>query len=115
MAEIPLPTGQKYGDRQRLENFQRSGPMFPEPPPEPAGAGSAMPPPAGAPIALDPFGRTQRPDEPITAGVPVGPGPSQPGMLPKDDHLRFRAAYAAAVANGWDGAAELAEMIDQAG
>ena len=93
-AKPPLPTGQPYGARQQLEQFQASGPMTGPPPSIPAAGGTAPPtaPPAAPP--LDPFAPTSRPNEPITAGVPVGAG-SPGGFLPADADDWIRSAYAA--------------------
>lgn len=71
---VAAPTGLPYGARGELIAAQRQVPMAPAP--SPAG-GSPQPPapvPPGHPsIAL---GRpTERPQEPITAGIPLGPGP----------------------------------------
>ena len=111
MARPPLPTGGAYGSRQRLERFQQSGPMLPDKATVGGGVSSPAPPPAAN--RVDVFGPTDRPDEPITAGIPLGPGPSSPGLLPRDDNMRLRAAYRVAVDRGWPEADDLAEMIRQ--
>lgn len=110
MADQPMriPSGGAYGDRQRLEQLQRSAPMA---------AADPVPQMRPAPQAalVDPFAPTQRPEEPITAGIPHGPGPNGLGGFPKDHDLPLRAAYRAAVDNGWPGAEDLAEMLQQVG
>lgn len=64
----------QYGDRQMLENAQRIAPIG-----SGAGAGAAPRQPAGAPLAPGPLpghlaGPSNRPGEPVTAGLPMGPG-----------------------------------------
>ena len=113
-AKPPLPTGQPYGARQQLEQFQQSGPMLP--PPSPPAAGGVAPPQAAPPVApLDPFAPTNRPGEPITAGVPVGPGATGQPLLAPDRAAKWRAIYMQAVEQNWPGADDLRAIIEQAG
>jgi hypothetical protein len=76
---VEAPTGRAYGERQALEQSQRDLPL-PQQAPPPAPAATPMRDPAQA-LAEFPFpepmlpGPTARPHEPITAGLPVGPGP----------------------------------------
>lgn len=108
-AKPPLPVGGEYGSRQALEQFQASGPMTPPPSP-PVGGGAPRPqsaPPTGNP--LDAFAPTARPGEPITAGIPLGAGPSGPS-LGDDPDSWIRAAYAV---TGHPALAEL--LTDMAG
>lgn len=63
-------TGGPYGEGQEMSELQSSAPMSDTsgtPPPQ--GGGVSLPPvtPLGAP--------SERPDEPVTAGAPVGEGP----------------------------------------
>jgi hypothetical protein len=58
---------QQYGERAAAENAQRAVPL------------PAMPAPGDPSVALG--APTQRPDEPVTAGLPFGPGPG-PEVLP---------------------------------
>ena len=92
-----VPTGGPLGQRQQLEQAQntiplpRSGGVSTPPPPAPGGP--PTPGSAAAPVAPpNVFGPTGRPDEPVTAGAPVGPGPNG-GMLP-DDPVQFLRAIA---------------------
>ncbi|MBM4407746.1 MAG: hypothetical protein FJ038_03895 [Chloroflexi bacterium] len=76
---VRVPTGQPYGQAQALEQSQQAAPL-PQAPPPPPGRyieGTRTPQAAVAyrPPNLGLNGPTTRPDEPITAGVPVGPGP----------------------------------------
>jgi hypothetical protein len=61
--------GQTYGKRKQQEEAQRAVPMR-RPPTEIQARQAAR----RAPLP-DFFGETRRPDEPITAGAPFGPGP----------------------------------------
>lgn len=78
---LPVTTGPSpvYGDAANLARAQQAVPMAPPPSaavPTLAGGGgpSAAPAPAGPPPA-DLHAPTQRPNEPVTTGLPVGPGP----------------------------------------
>ena len=70
---VSAPTGLPYGARGELVAAQQAVPMGPGPtaggpPSAPGGEAPAQSVlPLGAP--------TQRPDEPVTAGLPIGPGP----------------------------------------
>lgn len=83
-----LPTGQAYGARTDQAAALKAVPAAPPPtstaPPvpqqDPMAAAAAMP---FAPVGLG--NPSTRPDEPVTAGVPSGPGPNtiaQPPMPP---------------------------------
>lgn len=77
-AQLPAtaPTGLPYGDRAKLIASQRQVPMGPAPgPSSPGGAVQGSPPsPGPTPGSLPFLGQTQRPLEPVTAGLPIGPG-----------------------------------------
>lgn len=79
---VQVPTGLPYGDRQQLEQAQQAVPLPNGPPQQPdvhpvlAGA-QQMQPPAGSMLA----GPTTAPNEPLTAGIPLGAGPG-PEALP---------------------------------
>lgn len=71
---ITAASGGPYGQMKQLEDAQRviplpSQPASPPPAPSTPGGGVAIPGQLGF---TDP---TQRPNEPVTAGLPVGPGP----------------------------------------
>lgn len=59
--------GQGYGERAEQERFQAALPTPPEPMP------AIVPPPTGPLVSLS--GPTMRADEPIQAGLMMGPGP----------------------------------------
>lgn len=93
-----LPTGQAYGARggemrslQAMPVPQQSDPVAAaQPTAQPTGAGAATSPApvtpqeAAANMPFTPVGLgdpTQRPGEPITSGLPTGPGSNQPPAL----------------------------------
>lgn len=86
-GRVPTPpvTGLPYGQNQALQAQQSAAPLS-APAPGGGGAGSAPAPttsPAGPPN-LGPagaFSPTQRPGEPLTAGVDWGAGPGAPPAL----------------------------------
>jgi hypothetical protein len=88
-------TGGKYGENKELTELQGSAKMAQS---QPSGA----PVPGGAPASskVTPlFSPTERPQEPMTAGMPFGEGPNSPGILTgsikptlKDTLLRAMAA-----------------------
>lgn len=65
-----IPSGGKYGERKALAEQQAAAPM----------AGNPIPPMAAPKVAApvtpvtNLFAPTERPDEPVTAGAPVGAG-----------------------------------------
>jgi hypothetical protein len=65
--------GGKYGERKALQETQAGAPMAGNPMPTQSPVMAAVP--SGPPVAglFDP---SQRPNEPVTAGLPVGPGRS---------------------------------------
>lgn len=78
---------QTYGAQAEQVAVQRAAQQAaPRGGPPAAGQGPAVPPPS-------PFGPTRRPHEPITAGLPFGPG--DPGVQLPDDNLDevLRAAF----------------------
>ena len=86
MAEF---TGQTYGQAAEQRRSQRA--VRPGPPPTEQGAGAPAPMPLTRP--------TERPNEPITAGAPIGAGPGMEALEPvgiqpgsrEDTLLRLRA------------------------
>lgn len=89
------PTGLQYGQHSSLIDSQRQVPMGP------AGANApapVAPPPAASapppvlPGSLGAFDRpTDRPGEPVTAGLPIGPGPGPEVLFhadPTEETLR---------------------------
>jgi hypothetical protein len=72
-------SGMDYGDNQALEEVQGSAPMSASPSAKSPRARSREA--AQMPSATPLFAETQRPDEPVTAGAPFGPG-ADPSMQP---------------------------------
>lgn len=80
---VRLATGQPYGARTAMQAQQQAAPMAAAVRPGMAGpptGGGAQP--AGSPLPSV-FRPTDRPNEPITAGIPFGPGAS--GVPASDD------------------------------
>jgi hypothetical protein len=89
---MPLPvqaaSGQAYGARKQQEDAQRAIPMASAP-----GMSQPAMSPEQIPSLTDP---TTRPNEPVTAGLPVGPGPGPEalgGALEPDTGLTDMLAY----------------------
>lgn len=97
--KVTVPPSAEYGQGEALRRSQQAVPMAgtPVPAPPPAGAGAApvrYATPSDTPNLTDP---TRRPDEPLEAGMPFGPGPG-PSAAPapmSDTEARLRALYQA--------------------
>lgn len=79
--KVAVAPGQTYGEGAAQERAQQALPMAgaPAPPPGPAPGPGAMGP---APGAGGPFGRpTERPDEPSTTGLAMGPGAGPEALM----------------------------------
>lgn len=75
---ITVASGQTYGSRQEQVDAQRAIPLpAPAPPPAPTAQGTVT---AGPLTPLS--APTQRPDEPLTAGLPMGAGPGPEALGP---------------------------------
>lgn len=110
--------GGQYGEGQEMMDLQTSAPMSKAPaaaPPRPSSPGARGAMPAG-PGVTPLFAPTQRPDEPITAGAPFGPGPgpaqaSRPAptsfastlakLVPYDSDGSISRLYQTALRRGW--------------
>lgn len=73
--------GGEYGEGQEMMDLQTSAPMAKSPEVRPRRRAAAPPAVEMGPAPTPLFAPTQRPDEPITAGAPFGPGPG-PGPQP---------------------------------
>lgn len=97
---VQVAAGQAYGERQAQEQAQRAVPLPAAPPVQ---VSPPSPAPAALPGSFGDFARpTERPNEPLTAGLPVGPGPGPEAMRPplgisNDDAVlaQLRGLYAA--------------------
>lgn len=94
---VQVAAGQPYGARQEQVAAQKAVPLPAAPPVQ-------VPPPSPAPGSFGPFTRpTERPDEPLTAGLPMGAGPGPEavvgpfGALSAEEQLvaELRGIYAA--------------------
>lgn len=65
-----------YGDGVNAEVVRTATPNTPRPPAPTSGGGGMVGPGAIGPLDAP----TDRPDEPLTAGLPIGPGPGPAGM-----------------------------------
>jgi hypothetical protein len=78
--------GGKYGERKALEEAQGGAPMAGNPVVATPPAVSSVAPAAGPVTGL--FDPTERPNEPVTSGLPVGPGrTTQPQMAGNYDMI----------------------------
>lgn len=116
------PTGQPYGDRGEQIAAQQAVPMGP--PPDAAGppaARQAMDPMAAAQAMTMPTpisAPSERPNEPITAGLPIGPGlgPEAVPMMPKMRRGQIsQTLELLADASGDPGYSELAALAQREG
>lgn len=97
---IEAAPGQPYGTRKAQEDAQRAVPIA-----TPAVLPGSLP-----PLDAD----TARPEEPVTAGLPIGPGPGPEAMMrPAGDGASYlRGLYGAFPS---EGLRELLEEIDELG
>jgi hypothetical protein len=115
-----VPPGLPYGTRQAMEQAQASVPApalrtnpTPQPPPQQGRPGP------GGPLAIPTLAQilarpTNRPDEPVTAGVPTGPGPNVITSAPSQGSISA-ILDRAAQASGSDTLRELAQRAQAAG
>lgn len=99
---VKAAPGGEYGSVTQLRNAQKVIPL-PDanpPMPPPAAAGTPAPPGGGGGVApgdINFTAPTNRPNEPVTAGLPIGPGPGPEalGMGPAatDPSIVLRAMY----------------------
>ena len=64
-----------YGENSELQTQQGGAPMARTAPPKASGKSGGSTPTAGPPNLVGIGDPSQRPDEPVTAGVDIGPGP----------------------------------------
>lgn len=101
--------GGQYGEGKQLEELQQSAPMAASNMPRMSGANAAaaianMPPitPITAP--------TERPDEPMTAGMPFGPGPGPEALGTRRETGSLSQTVASLIQ--YDETGELADLYD---
>lgn len=89
-----LPTGGDYGDRKALAEQQSAATMTPQGATG-GGAQAAGRPVPGSQFGGSAFAATQRPGEPMTAGLDWGDGPgAPPSDIPDEPYLVAKALYA---------------------
>lgn len=95
-AKPAYVSGLPYGEGQDFYDLQTSAPLGAEAakPRSRSGTGS---PQGSAPAPTPLFAPTARPDEPVTAGAPVGPGPGWQPAAPNQESLT--AIYSRMLAN----------------
>jgi hypothetical protein len=93
-AKIQNAPGGAYGQRAELTQLAQGAPMAQGMPAIPAGAPSGGMPPVPTVGIFEP---TQRPNEPITAGVDVGPGPGSEALMTPIDAPDQIATFARAM------------------
>ena len=93
VKELPVSTtGNEYGERKRREDAVAAMPI-------PTGGGTARIAPRAdrrpvpQPIPGGFAAKTARPNEPLTAGLPMGPGPNQPPVAVDQTSMELRAIY----------------------
>lgn len=100
---IQAAPGGEYGSVTALKNAQHIVPLpnaaaAASPPPGPQSVPGGGAPPAVAPGDINFEAPTARPNEPVTAGLPVGPGPGPEslglGVGPNDPATLLRSIYA---------------------
>jgi len=120
-ANEPLSAvpGQQYGKETEQLNAQRAvpigtppGPQVAQPPTVPLTRGTLQP--QVQPGSLPFLHPTNRPDEPVTAGLPFGPGPG-PESLPTPPVGLSHQIMGAALSSGSDTLANLALGLKSAG
>jgi hypothetical protein len=84
-----------HGTASQLEQLQDAGGGVAAPPPGPPPVNPRIRDAQTAPLGPLPsaFGPTQRPGEPITSGVPFGPGLSPPPQPEEDAKMMLEALY----------------------
>lgn len=99
---IKTATGQPYGAAQDQAAAQKAIPLPQQPGPPPGGVSSSTAPPGSGGPSIQPGGLgelhapTNRPNEPLTAGLPTGAGPGPEALnTAQDPTLAFlRGVYA---------------------
>lgn len=120
-----VPTGQPYGAHQAEENYVRQNPLQAVPPVQAPGGQTvpfdqqiaalrAGPAPNVVPLTAP----TQRPNEPLTAGMATGPGPGPDvlGIVPRRNRIADVYAALAAGPNAdpaWGQLADAARRLGQ--
>lgn len=108
-------SGGEYGEGQEMMDLQNSAPMSKTETVRPRSARPRAARSGGAGAGLTSlFAPSERPDEPVTAGMPFGPGPGEPmpeqsrsfantlrKLLPYDQNGAIERLYLTAIRRGW--------------
>lgn len=89
IRDIP---SQSYGDASQFKSLEQAAPMAGTPPTPSAPSGPTG---GGTPVDVTPLNApTNRPNEPVTAGSPMGAGPGLEslGLIPQEDQVRMQDA-----------------------
>lgn len=110
---VQAPTGLPYGESQELQQSQEAAPLPQAAPVDPweqvMGAAQQM---EFSPVGLN--APSTRPDEPVTAGLPSGPGPGPEAMRPQGG-LSAQIQRAIATSGGSETLMRLLENARRAG
>lgn len=106
-AKPAYVSGLPYGEGQDFYDLQTSAPLGAEAA-KPRNRSGATAPQGGAPSPTPLFAPTARPDEPVTAGAPVGPGP---GPQAAQRQPRARLADTLAMLAPYDDSGEIARLL----
>lgn len=82
MQKIRTLPDAAYGEAKEFNELQKQAPLANVPQPGPGGAAAPQPNPNPLASVVPLSAPTQRPDEPVTAGAPLGPGPGPEVMGP---------------------------------
>jgi hypothetical protein len=93
----PRMSGMAYGENSDFEEMQAAAPMSASPSAKSPSARSRQATSGSSKSRVPMFSQTQRPDEPVTAGAPFGPGPGEaPSPMPTRPQLSSMYARLAA-------------------
>lgn len=84
-AKPTYVAGMPYGEGQDFYDLQSSAPLGAEAAKPRRARGASQ---GGVPLPTPLFSATQRPDEPVTAGAPVGPGDGPPAPVMDQSSLQ---------------------------
>jgi hypothetical protein len=101
-------TGMGYGENADFNDIQSAAPLAAAPTAPNARSRNKVPAGQSGAAAAPLFSPTQRPDEPVTAGAPVGPGPGPSAAAPGP---RVKLADTLAALAPFDDSGEIARLL----